>query len=103
MMNVCFSDIDVNMSSLQRSRHDTYNHLKGASPSQQQAVKANGSSSVFWLQSSSSSSLIPSWRKQIFLHCSHAVNQGFSRCVAEIKQFLSKDEMKTLPESADIM
>ncbi|KAL1265064.1 hypothetical protein QQF64_003091 [Cirrhinus molitorella] len=63
-------------------------------------------------KSSSSSSLIPSWRKQIFfLQCSHAVNQGFSRCVSEIVHFLSKDEMKTepektvkaLPESADIM
>ncbi|XP_073682283.1 transcription factor HES-5-like [Garra rufa] len=26
---------------------------------------------------------------------SHAANQGFSRCVGEIVQFLSKDEMKT--------
>ncbi|KAL1265066.1 hypothetical protein QQF64_003093 [Cirrhinus molitorella] len=30
-----------------------------------------------------------------FLQCSHAVNQGFSRCVCEIVHFLSKDEMKT--------
>ncbi|KAL1265063.1 hypothetical protein QQF64_003090 [Cirrhinus molitorella] len=30
-----------------------------------------------------------------FLQCSHAVNQGFSRCVDEIVHFLSKDEMKT--------
>ncbi|RXN12230.1 transcription factor HES-5-like protein [Labeo rohita] len=34
-----------------------------------------------------------------FLQChdssSHAVNQGFSRCVDEIVNFLSKDEMKT--------
>ncbi|KAK2874802.1 hypothetical protein Q8A67_021955 [Cirrhinus molitorella] len=30
-----------------------------------------------------------------FLQCSHAVNQGFSRCVGEIVHFLSKDEMKT--------
>ncbi|XP_073682307.1 transcription factor HES-5-like [Garra rufa] len=30
-----------------------------------------------------------------FLQHSHAVNQGFSRCVGEIVQFLSKDEMKT--------
>ncbi|KAK9966877.1 hypothetical protein ABG768_003964 [Culter alburnus] len=38
----CKSDsLCTERSTAQRSRHDTSNHLKGASPSQQQAEKAN--------------------------------------------------------------
>ena len=142
-------------STAQRSRHDTYNHLKGASPSQQQGTSHDppysnitsaafttllnhclfqdtflmlfcldlqlrkpivekmgrdgliGSSSVFWLQSSwfpAGESRNPG--DDAHNSSSHAVNQGFSRCVREIQRWdedTEPEKTEALPEAADIM
>ncbi len=58
----------------------------------------NSSSSVFWLQSSSSSSLISSWRKQIsWRWCSTSCNTTVPVHMLSVKASpgVSKDEMKT--------
>ncbi len=58
----------------------------------------NSSSSVFWVQSSSSSSLISSWRKQIsWTWCSTSCNTTVPVHMLSVKASpgVSKDEMKT--------
>ncbi|KAL6464922.1 hypothetical protein MHYP_G00272390 [Metynnis hypsauchen] len=69
----------------------------------------SSSSRLSSLQSSSTSSLTPSWilemtvsflrrqqqKQPAFSTSSTAVSQGFSRCVHEVLHFLSKEEVKT--------
>ncbi|XP_016137943.1 transcription factor HES-5-like [Sinocyclocheilus grahami] len=100
-------------STAQRSRHDTYNHLKGAAPSQQQAEKAKGGEHAQRLcQLKLKCLLAPEFLKQqpdtklekadILEMMLNFLQHQFTCCQSmllqvcrEIVHFLSEDEMKT--------